>query len=218
MIFQAFLTKLFSFLFGFIGYALTFVIRYLPGMLEAAMVIGGVLKGPIFGVFSIGMLVPWVNSKGILVGFFTSLFTMAWIATGGTVNKHFVPYHSRTSPPYPTNLTDCPADWMSDFQPTVSPIRTPMPGHLPLYDISYCWYMVMGASITIILALITTLFTSQDLKTLDRKLLSPVLPKIWSWMPMCLSDRMNKWWDSIGEDVMQDELEMQTFLAKKIEP
>ena len=68
--FKAFLTKVFSFLFGLIGYALTFVIRYLPGMLEAAMVIGGVLKGPIFGVFSIGMLVPWVNSKGILVGFF----------------------------------------------------------------------------------------------------------------------------------------------------
>ena len=78
--------------------------------------------------------------------------------------------------------------------------------------------MVMGASITIILSLITTLFTSQDLKTLDRNLLSPVLPKMWSCMPKCLSDRMDKWWDSIGEDVMKDELEMQTFLAKKIQP
>jgi hypothetical protein len=78
--------------------------------------------------------------------------------------------------------------------------------------------MVIRASITIILALITTLFTSQDLKTLDTKLLSPVLPKMWSCMPKCLSDRMNKWWDSIGKDVMKDELEMQTFIAKKIEP
>ena len=210
---QAFLTKVFSFTFGLIGYGLTFIIRYLPGMLEAAMVIGGTLKGPLFGVFSLGMLCPWVNSTGILVGFFGAVVTIAWIATGGTIYKHYNPYHSRTSPPYPNNLTGCPSNWMDEYTPAEASAEEILPGHIPLYDISYLWYMITGALITIILALITTAFSSQDIGELDQNLLSPVLPKIFSQLPTCLGDRLNLWWDKIGKEKRNIQMEMQDHVA-----
>ena len=184
-------------------------------MLEAAMVIGGVLKGPIFAVFSVGMLVPWVNSKGILVGFFGSLLTITWIATGGTINKHYAPYNSRTSPPYPRNVSGCPEDWV--FQAKESPLAAPMPGHLALYDISYVWYMVLGAAVAVILALSTTLFTSQNIRKLDRKLLSPVLPKTWSCLPKYLADPLDRWWDCIGQDLKPDGNQIKMKLNGTIE-
>lgn len=49
---QALATKLFSAMFGLLGYGVTFLIRFMPGMLEAAMVVGGVTNGPIMGVFT----------------------------------------------------------------------------------------------------------------------------------------------------------------------
>ena len=68
---QAFLTKIFALFFGAVTFGVTFVIRfpkhlkdannplplisrYLPGMLEAAIVIGGVVNGPIIGIFTAG--------------------------------------------------------------------------------------------------------------------------------------------------------------------
>ena len=106
---QALLTKIFSFIFGVVGYGVTFLIRcqtlplpllarYLPGMLEAAVVIGGVINGPIIGLFSVGMLLPWVGERGALVGFVSAVLLTSWVATGGTVYKSHQPYHSATSP------------------------------------------------------------------------------------------------------------------------
>jgi len=205
---QALLTKIFSFLFGLLAYGLTFLIRYMPGMMEAAIVIGGVVNGPILGVFTIGMLLPWVNSTGVLVGFIGSLVTTIWIATGGTVYKHYNPYVSRTSPPYPTNISGCPAEWLEDLEPAISTPPIPLAGHIPLYDISYIWYTTLGLGLIVVLSLITSLFTSTDLRLLDRQLISPVLPKLWSWMPKSFTFWLDEWWHYIGIDLPKPDLEM----------
>ena len=79
-------------------------------MLEAAMIIGGVINGPIIGVFSAGMLLPWINSVGVLGGFLRSVLISTWIATGGTVYKH----QSLKTPTYPSNISSCPPDRLRD--------------------------------------------------------------------------------------------------------
>ena len=66
----------------------------------------------------------------------------------------------------------------------------------------------MGASIVIILALLTSLFTSTDLRMLDKKLLSPVLPKLWSWLPPTLREPIDDWWLYVGADLPRDNMEM----------
>jgi len=205
---QALLTKIFSAVFGLIGYGVTFLIRFMPGMLEAAMIIGGVINGPIIGVFSIGMLLPWVNSKGALTGFIGSILISSWIATGGTVYKHHAPYHSLTSPPSPANISDCPTDWLTDYTQTTKDELSPLAGHIALYDISYIWYSGIGAGMTVILALIVSIFTSQDLKQLDKKLLSPCLGRMVSSLPSWCSKRLIAWWEAIGEKVQDQGLHM----------
>ena len=45
----------------------------MPGILEAAIVIGGVVNGPIIGLFSVGMLLPWVGARGALTGLLGSV-------------------------------------------------------------------------------------------------------------------------------------------------
>ena len=51
--------------FGCVGYGVTFLIRYMPGMLELAMVVGGVTNGPVIAVFGLGLLCPRVRCLDI---------------------------------------------------------------------------------------------------------------------------------------------------------
>lgn len=196
---QALLTKIFSAIFGLLGYSMTFLIRFMPGMLEAAMIIGGVINGPIIGVFTAGMLLPWINSCGVLGGFLGSVLISTWIATGGTVYKHHMPYQSLTAPAYPSNISGCPPDWLTDHNQSVVAEPSDLPGHLALYDLSYIWYSTLGASLTIILAMIVTIFTSQDLTKLDRRLLSPCVGRLARWLPGGWGRRMQGWWEAMGE-------------------
>ena len=98
---QALLTKVFSALYGLVGYGLTYAIKFMPGMLEAAMIIGGVSSGPGIGVFTLGLLVPWVSSTGVTTGFITSLLVSTWVATGGTLYRQQAEYRSSSAPRHP---------------------------------------------------------------------------------------------------------------------
>ncbi len=55
-------TKGFSVMYGVIGYGFIYVVKYLPGILEAAIGLGGMIGGPILGGFTLGMFFPWANS------------------------------------------------------------------------------------------------------------------------------------------------------------
>ena len=76
----------------------TTVLRFMPGMLEAGLIIGGVTSGPIIGVFTLGMVVPWVSEKGALGGFIISVAISSWIAAGKTIYGGQLKYVSVTSP------------------------------------------------------------------------------------------------------------------------
>ena len=136
------------------------------------------------------------------------VFSITCQTSKGTVYKHYNPYVSRTSPPYPTNISGCPAEWLEDLEPAMATPPTPLAGHIPLYDISYIWYTTLGAGLIVVLSLITSLFTSTDLRLLDRKLISPVLPKLWSWMPKSSRNLIDEWWYCIGIDLPKHEMEL----------
>lgn len=70
-----------------IGYGVTYAVRFMPGMLELALVVGGVTNGPVIGVFTLGLLVPWVSERGAIAGFFSGVVLSSWIAGGATIYK-----------------------------------------------------------------------------------------------------------------------------------
>lgn len=194
---QAMLTKVFSLMYAVIGYGLTFLIRFMPGMLEAGMVIGGVVNGPILGMFLAGMLLPWVNSRGAVCGFIGSSTVTLWIAAGARIYKKTQPYVSLTSPPAPNATASCPGPWMEDWMAANSTeLPQPLPGHIALYDISYIWYCALGASLALIISLLVTcLHSSQDLSELDQSLLAPCVP----WIMRRLPHRLRAGWDDEEE-------------------
>ena len=134
---QALLTKVFSALYGLVGYGLTYAIKFMPGMLEAAMIIGGVSSGPGIGVFTLGLLVPWVSSTGVTTGFITSLLVSTWVATGGTLYRQQAEYRSSSAPRHPNTTAGCPPSWLQSYNSSSSlssqPYQ-PLPGHLPIYE------------------------------------------------------------------------------------
>ena len=132
--------KVFSALYGLVGYALTYCIRFMPGMLEAAMIIGGVTSGPGIGVFTLGLLVPWVSSTAVTTAFITSLLFSTWVATGGTIYRQQASYSGSTAPLHPNTTTGCPPAWLQSdnlTSTTSSSSFQPLPGHLPIYEAGF---------------------------------------------------------------------------------
>lgn len=48
---------------GIISVALVFVVEHLGSVLQLSMSMNGVTSGPILGIFTMGVLMPWINSK-----------------------------------------------------------------------------------------------------------------------------------------------------------
>ena len=59
---QTIVTKVLAVVFGIIGYGMVFMVKYLPGVLEAALGIFGIVGGPVLGAFTLGMFFPFATS------------------------------------------------------------------------------------------------------------------------------------------------------------
>ena len=55
------LTKILAVTFGIVSYGVVFLVKYLPGVLEAALGIFGIMGGPVLGAFVLGMFFPFAN-------------------------------------------------------------------------------------------------------------------------------------------------------------
>jgi solute carrier family 5 (sodium-coupled monocarboxylate transporter), member 8/12 len=47
-------------------------------ILQLSMSLGSVHNGPLLGIFTMGVMIPWVHGTGALVGGITGLISMAW--------------------------------------------------------------------------------------------------------------------------------------------
>ena len=56
--------------------------QFLGGLLQAALTIFGVVGGPVFGMFTLGMFTRLGNQRGAIVGLLTSLVFSLWIGFG----------------------------------------------------------------------------------------------------------------------------------------
>ncbi|GAV05484.1 hypothetical protein RvY_15610-2 [Ramazzottius varieornatus] len=77
------LTKGLSFIVGFTAIGLAFVASALGrGLIQFCWSIDGMCGGPLLGLFFSGMILTYVNSKGIAVGVVAGLATTFWIGIG----------------------------------------------------------------------------------------------------------------------------------------
>ncbi|UJR26002.1 hypothetical protein I4U23_007348 [Adineta vaga] len=164
---QALISKLLSIFIGLFVVLLAFVVSYLgDNIIVIVFQISGSFAAPILGVFLVGLFIPRVKSRSVLIAFFCCLIFQTWILLGATLTvKPQVGKGGRLA----ISVNAC----MSTFNISQS-IRTKQNSNffLPLYSISVMWYSFNGVVIVVIISLLGSfILDKKDSKTIDRSLL-----------------------------------------------
>uniref|UniRef100_A0A8C9WNR4 Solute carrier family 5 member 12 n=1 Tax=Scleropages formosus TaxID=113540 RepID=A0A8C9WNR4_SCLFO len=128
---------------------------YMGGIVQAALSIHGMCGGPMLGIFSLGILFPWTNSKGAAGGLLLGVVLSFWTALGAFV----YPAPSHKTLPLPLSTAGCAPTNVTTFHSR--PVPTPSLSTLAnsWYSMSYLYYSAVGYITTVILGLLITLFT-----------------------------------------------------------
>ncbi|XP_071876026.1 sodium-coupled monocarboxylate transporter 1 isoform X1 [Bombus fervidus] len=163
--------------------ALVFVVEKTGShVLQLSMNLSSITSGPSLGIFSMGILLPWVNAKGALIGGLSGLGFMGWISlsaeaaiASGRIKFDEKPVSTEGcyySFPQVENLMLLePPDTILDGDEF-------LPEPLALYRLSYLWYTVTGALVTMTIGLVVSLISSEKVEKLDPMLLAPFIRKL----------------------------------------
>ncbi|EDW03923.1 sodium-coupled monocarboxylate transporter 2 [Drosophila grimshawi] len=153
---------------GAVALSLVFVLERLSGILSICTSMTAIAAGTTFGLFTLGMLVPWANNIGTAVGGIASALLSGWISFGtqfsiaaGELNSQKL----NISVEYcATNVTQPENVWVDEEQV------------FPLYRLSYHWINPIGVVTVIVVGSIVSMLTKPtDIRTLNAQLLSPVI-------------------------------------------
>nr|CAI5832744.1 unnamed protein product [Callosobruchus analis] len=64
---------------GAVCLGMVYVIEKLGTILQLTLSMGAVASGPSLGLFTMGVLMPWINAKGALAGGTSSLASLSWL-------------------------------------------------------------------------------------------------------------------------------------------
>ncbi|XP_038208184.1 sodium-coupled monocarboxylate transporter 1-like isoform X1 [Zerene cesonia] len=127
---------------GILCLALTFIVEKLGTILQLTMTLEAITMGPQLGVFTMGILMPWVDGMAALIGGITGLVSMAWwclsaqlaIASGHITHPH-----------KPLSVDGCVYNHTLDFNNMETVERVEVS---PILHVSYMWYTLSGCVIT----------------------------------------------------------------------
>lgn len=129
-----------------------------------------IAAGTTFGVFTLGMLVPWSNNKGAICGAIAGAVMSGWVSFGtqaavasGAIQAHKLDI----------SIAGC------DMPPMNATINVPYPDEsdvFPLYRLSFLWINPIGILSVLVVGSLVSYFTGpRDLRTIDPQLISPVI-------------------------------------------
>ncbi|XP_036597907.1 sodium-coupled monocarboxylate transporter 1-like [Trichosurus vulpecula] len=154
-----------SVFFGILCIGMAALASLMGGLLQAALSIFGMVGGPLLGLFSLGILNPYANSKGSFVGLMFGFCFSIWIGVGTYI---YPPPPSRTLP-LPLSTANC-------TQSRSMPLNlTSLAGYSVLipwkstaersflmntvYSLSYLYLSCLGTMVTVIMGTIVSLLT-----------------------------------------------------------
>eukprot|EP00092_Neocalanus_flemingeri_P012913 GFUD01013912.1.p1 GENE.GFUD01013912.1~~GFUD01013912.1.p1 ORF type:complete len:629 (+),score=119.06 GFUD01013912.1:145-2031(+) len=201
------LTKLLALVFGLISFGIVFMVKYLPGVLMAAIGIFGMVGGPVLGAFSLGMFVPFANSIGAFTGMLFSLVFTFWWGFGQIISVQTMTYDSaRFSPKMNTTVINCPQSWyVNDTIPVQTTNTEPSQFlHLGLYDVSYMWYGPVSTILCFLVGILCSFIRPQDHKQLDARLISPGCSIFFFWLPKKTRNKILNYYNEVGSEDVED--------------
>ncbi|XP_011304939.1 sodium-coupled monocarboxylate transporter 2-like [Fopius arisanus] len=157
---------------GFFAMGFLFIVEKMGGVLAVTGSLAAIAAGTSFGVFTLGMLFPWANSKGAFTGAVTGFLVAGWSSLGANA---MVAAGEIIPKKLPVPLTSCPSNisdsFLNQFPPNHSEDNV-----FPLYRLSYHWFAGLGTVIVILVGGFMSWLTGPtNPANVDRDLLSPVI-------------------------------------------
>uniref|UniRef100_A0A3Q3VYP6 Uncharacterized protein n=1 Tax=Mola mola TaxID=94237 RepID=A0A3Q3VYP6_MOLML len=165
------LSKGLSLMYGLLCIGMAGLASIMGGILQAAVSVFGIIGGPLLGLFTMGILCPFANSKGALSGLVSGLVVSLWVGIGARIyppppamtrplslTTEGCNFTAATSliwtytPPLPTNITHFT---------TTSIYSTDKKALLAdyWYSLSYLYFSPIGTIIAISVGLLVSLLT-----------------------------------------------------------
>ncbi|XP_043064899.1 sodium-coupled monocarboxylate transporter 2 isoform X5 [Drosophila ficusphila] len=156
--------------FGISSIFMVYVVEKLGMVLQLSATLQSSLYGPMLGIFTVGMLMPWVGEKCVFVGSIVSFLTMAWIAVNAQINNITGSFrHTKL----PVSVENCEYEFDMGRYLNSTADYEPHSGS-SIYHMSFLLYAMLGALLTITFSnLLTFVFGRQDIKDVDENLLAP---------------------------------------------
>lgn len=187
--------------FGALSIALVAVAENLGDVLAAQSAINSGIGGPLLGLFSMGMFIPHVSSKGALLGLLTSLGIALWMNIGSLINP--VVY-----PTPPVSVEGCPSLYRNVTNRTElyehqTVLQEDLEGNI--YAVSYLWQSMVAFLICFVVGVPASFFaTPNDPKTMNPKLICPIVDILFPYLP----DRCRRPFRfKLGRDYIDPELQ-----------
>uniref|UniRef100_A0A669AY52 Solute carrier family 5 member 8 n=1 Tax=Oreochromis niloticus TaxID=8128 RepID=A0A669AY52_ORENI len=149
------ISKGLSLFFGIVCVAMAGLASLMGHMMQAVSIIGGVCGGPLLGLFSLGVLCPFVNSKGGLWGLVAGLAAAVSVTIGEIISP---------SPPEMTRPLSLSTEGCNFSSGGSLNWTTPLPTEPSLYtwqSPSYLYFVVIGGLTAIIVGIIISLLTGK---------------------------------------------------------
>lgn len=157
---------------GCISGALVYVVEHMGTVFRMANSMRSVVDGPLLGLFVLGMAVPWVRAKGAMIGGCVSLVSMFFLV-GGT--QWHIAHGRLQHPALPTSVDGCAYPLNETIVPTEAPLD-PDDEPAMIYNITFMYYFVIGASITVVAGLIgSTAMREVDLAAINPDHITPLM-------------------------------------------
>uniref|UniRef100_A0A3P9CQ42 Solute carrier family 5 member 8 n=1 Tax=Maylandia zebra TaxID=106582 RepID=A0A3P9CQ42_9CICH len=173
------ISKGLSVFFGIVCVAMAGLASLMGHMMQAVSIIWGVTGGPLLGLFSLGVLCPFVNSIGGLCGLVTGLAAAVSVSIIGMIS----PSPPEMTRPLFLSTEGCNFTTGSSFNwttplPTEPSLFTTTPGQntddihaVQWHSPSYLYFCVIGGLTSVIVGIIISLLTGGLRETVDPRLM-----------------------------------------------
>uniref|UniRef100_A0A5F8GPH1 Solute carrier family 5 member 12 n=1 Tax=Monodelphis domestica TaxID=13616 RepID=A0A5F8GPH1_MONDO len=171
-------------LFGVLCTSMAVAASFMGGVVQAALSIHGMCGGPMLGLFTLGIVFPFVNWKGALGGLLTGITLSFWVAIGGFI----FPAPAIKTKPLVLSTDQCIQLNMTESLSTaVPPVIVNRP---PLaetwYSLSYLYYSAVGSLGCILAGFLISLVTGPEKgENIQPQLIRPVGNLFCFWSKKC---------------------------------
>ncbi|XP_063783897.1 sodium-coupled monocarboxylate transporter 1 [Pseudophryne corroboree] len=165
-----------SLLYGAVCIAMAGLASLMGGLLQAALSIFGMVGGPLLGLFTLGIIFPFANSLGALIGLLVGFTVSLWVGIGSQI---YPPLAISSLPKILStegcNLSSAGANWtLTTALPTMTSLVTDLQASERSeladnwYSTSYLYFSAIGTIITVVVGIIASLLTGGLKQNINR--------------------------------------------------